>query len=837
MMQSLLQDLRYGARMLLKNPGFTVIAVLTLALGIGANTAIFSLTDQILIRRLPVERPEELVVLRSPGPKGGYVWSDGDDAASFSYPMYKDLRDRGANVFSGLLARFAIPLSVAGAGQTERADGELVSGNYFEVLGVRPALGRVFSQEDDRAPGAHQVVVLSHAYWTRRFGADSAILNKSLTVNGNPMTVIGVSREGFRGVQVGQTPDVFIPMMMKAQMIPNSRRLDERRDYWLAIIGRLKPGMSRALTEEAIRPSYRAALEEELSQRSGGSAQSRQRFLDKIILLEDGSNGRRILQLNAEKPIMILMGMAGLALLIACANVANLLLARGAARQREIAVRMALGAGRWRLMRQFLLESLLLSLTGGAVGLIVAVWTIQGLVTAIPPSVGALGLSTELDPRLLGFTLALSALTGLLFGVAPAARATRLNLEATLREQGSSASGSLSSVRFRKALVASQIVLTTVLLVGAGLFARSLDNLKRLDLGLRADHLIAFSVAPELNGYSPQRTIAFFDDLRQGIAALPGVRSVSAAEIAILTDSNAGSNVTIEGYQAQENEDLEVRHNRIGPDYFATMSIPLLGGREFTVADTAGSPKVAIINETMARRFFANRNPIGSHFAFGAGDRIRLDIEIVGVVKDSKHATLREEKRPFAYLPYAQETNLGRITFYARTDQDVGAIAPSLRREVARRDNNLPIYDLKTLRQQADESLFADRFLTFLSICFGSLAAALAAIGLYGVMAYTVTRRIREIGIRIALGATQGRVAWLILREVALLALVGLLAGAPLAFAMGRAAESLLFGVKAGDPPVFAAASLLLALVALLGGYLPARRAARVDPMVALRRE
>jgi putative ABC transport system permease protein len=837
MMQSLLQDLRYGARMLLKNPGFTVIAVLTVALGIGANTAIFSLTDQILLRRLPVERPEELVVLRSPGPKGGYVWNDGDDAASFSYPMYKDLRDRGANVFSGLLARFAIPLSVAGVGETERADGELVSGNYFEVLGVRPALGRVFSQEDDRAPGAHQVVVLSHAYWTRRFSADPAILNKSLTVNGNPMTVIGVSREGFRGVQVGQTPDVFIPMMMKAQMIPNSRSLDERRDYWLAIIGRLKPGMSRAQTEEAIRPSYRAALEEELSQRSGGSAQSRQRFLDKIILLVDGSNGRRILQLNAEKPILILMGMAGLALLIACANVANLLLARGAARQREIAVRMALGAGRWRLMRQFLLESLLLSLTGGAVGLIVAAWTIQGLVAAIPPSIGALGLSTELDPRLLGFTLALSALTGLLFGVAPAARATRLNLEATLREQGSSASGSLSSVRFRKALVASQVVLTTVLLVGAGLFARSLNNLNRLDLGLRADHLIAFSVAPELNGYSPQRTIAFFDDLRQGIAALPGVRSVSAAEIAILTDNNAGSNVTIEGYQAQENEDMEVRHNRIGPDYFATMSIPLLGGREFTVADTAGSPKVAIINETMVRRYFANRNPIGSHFAFGAGDRIHLDIEIVGVVKDSKHGAVREETLPFAYLPYAQETDLGRITFYARTDQDVGAIAPSLRREVARRDNNLPIYDLKTLRQQADESLFADRFLTFLSICFGSLAAALAAIGLYGVMAYTVTRRIREIGIRIALGATQGRVAWLVLREVALLAGAGLLAGAPLAFALGRAAESLLFGVKAGDPLVFAAAGSLLALVSLLGGYLPARRAAKVDPMVALRRE
>jgi putative ABC transport system permease protein len=488
-------------------------------------------------------------------------------------------------------------------------------------------------------------------------------------------------------------------------------------------------------------------------------------------------------------------------------------------------------------MRQFLLESLMLSLIGGAVGLMVASWTIQGLVVSIPPSVGALGLSAELDPRLLGFTLALSVITGLVFGVAPAARATRLNLEATLREQGSGVSGGLSSVRFRKALVVSQIVLTTVLLVGAGLFARSLDNLNRLDLGVRADHLIAFSVAPELNGYSPQRTIALFDDLRQGLAALPGVRSVSAAELPILTDSTRGSNVTIEGYQAQQNEDMNINTNSIGPDYLATMGIPLVGGREFTVADVAGATKVAIINETMARRFFANRNPIGGRFAFGAGDGIRLDIEVVGVVKDSKHATVREEKWPFAYLPYAQSADLGKITFYARTDQDVDSIAPSLRREVARRDNNLPIFDLKTFQRQADESLFTDRFVTFLSICFGLLAAALASIGLYGVMAYTVTRRIREIGIRISLGATQGRVAWLIMREVALLALIGLLAGVPLAFTLGRAAESMLFNVKAGDPLVFTAAGLLLGCVALLGGYLPARRAAKVDPMTALRRD
>ncbi len=835
-MTTLWQDLRYGARMLLKNPGFTLIAVMTLALGIGANTAIFSLTDQILLRLLPVEKPEELVVLRSPGPKQGSVSTDSDSATSFSYPAYKDLRDRN-NAFSGLLARYPVSLSVAGVGQTERAEGELVSGNYFEVLGVQPALGRVFNQEDDRTPGAHPVVVLSHGYWTRRFGADAAILNKTLTVNGALMTVVGVTRAGFQGVQFGQTPDVFIPMMMKVQITPNWNGLDDRKDYWLAIMGRLKLGLSPAQAEALLHPTYRPILEEELPLMTGWNADRRQRFLDKRILLDDGGKGRQILQRDTKKPLLILAGMVGLVLLIACANVANLMLARGAARQREIAVRMALGAGRWRLMRQFLVESLLLSVMGGMAGLMVAAWAITGLAAAIPPSLGALSLSTELNPRLLGFNLALSALTGLLFGVAPAARATRLNVEATLREQGSSVSVGQSHVRFRKLLVVSQIVLTTVLLVGAGLFARSLHNLQWLDLGLRADHLITFSVAPELNGYSPQRTVAFFDELRGALAALPGARSVSAAEIAILTDSNSSSNVTVEGYQAQEGEEMNVFRNQVGPDYFATMSVPLLSGREFAKSDSAGSPKVAIINETMARRFFAGQNPVGSRFAFGSGNAVRPDIEIVGVVKDSKHATLREQARPFVYLPYAQATDPGRMTFYLRTEQDVAAIAPALRREVQRRDSNLPIYDLKTLRQQADESLFADRFLTFLSICFGSLAALLAAIGLYGVMSYTVTRRIREIGIRVALGATQGSVVWLILREVALLTAAGLAVGAPLAFALGRVTESLLFGVKATDPLVFAAAGLLLCAVAMMGGYLPARRAARVDPVVALRCE
>ncbi|HEY9233026.1 MAG TPA: ABC transporter permease, partial [Blastocatellia bacterium] len=630
-MDTLRQDIRYGIRTLMKNPGFTAIAVLTLALGLGANTAIFSLTDQILLRRLPVERPEELVVVRSPGPKSGHTWSDGDGSASFSYPVYKALRDKN-NVFAGLLARFAVPLSVAGDGQTERANGELVSGNYFAVLGVRPALGRVFNDEDDRAPGGNPVAVLSHGYWTRRFGASRDVLNKSLTINGTLMTVVGVAQPGFNGVQVGQLPDVFIPITMKAQMTPNWNGLDDHKDYWLAILGRLQPGLSGQQAEAAVGVVYRQILEEELPLMGKMSVDQQQRFLSKPLVLDAGARGRPILQRGTTEPLRVLMGMVGLVLLIACANVANLLLARGAARQREIAIRMAVGAGRFRLVRQFLVESLLLSLIGGGVGLLVAAWTISGLVSTIPQSFGAEGLSTQLDARLLGFNFALAVLTGLVFGLLPALKATRLNLEGTLREQGSSVSGGRGQVRFRKGLVVSQIILTTVLLVGAGLFARSLSNLNRLDLGVRADQLIEFSIEPQLNGYSTPQTIAFFNDLHQRLAALPGVESVSEAEIPVFTDSSAGSNITVEGYQAQDDEEMHVNRNSVGANYFSTMGIPLVKGREFSQSDAADSPKVAIINETMARRYFADREAIGSRFAFGAGNNVHPDIEIVGVV-------------------------------------------------------------------------------------------------------------------------------------------------------------------------------------------------------------
>ena len=834
-MDTFFQDLRYGIRTLIKNPGFTIVSVITLALGLGANTAIFSLTDQILLRRLPVEKPEELVVLRSPGPKQGRVWSDGDGAASLSYPIYKELVEMN-NIFSGLLARFAVPLSVSGEGQTERANGELVSGNYFEVLGVRPAIGRVFSSEDDRVPGAGQVVVLSHGYWTSHLGANPGILNKTLTVNGAVMTVVGVSRAGFNGVQVGQIPDLFIPINMKAQMTPNWDGLNDHKDYWLAIIGRLKPGLSPAQAEEAFAPVYRQILELELPF-NRFSPEMQQRFLDKKMLLQPGSRGRPILEREQKEPLLVLMGMVGLVLLIACANVANLLMARGAARQREIAIRMAVGAGRLRLVRQFLVESLTLSAMGGVVGLLVGWWTIGALVGTIPESIGAVGLSTGLDFRILLFTIGLSIVTGLLFGLLPAIKATRLNLEATLREQGSSVSGGLGQVRFRKGLVVSQVVLTAVLLVGAGLFARSLNNLQRLDLGLRPEHLVAFSIAPDLNGYTPQNTIAVFDQLHHSLVTKSGIEGVSEAVLAAFTDTNSSSNITVDGYQAQQEEDTSVGQNWIGQGYFSTMGIPLVAGREFTASDTASSPKVAIINESMVHRYFENRNPLGSRFTFGAGDRVRPDIEIVGVVKDSKHATVRDKVGPFVYLPYSQFKTVGNITFYVKTTQDVAATASLLRSEVQRLDSNLPVYDMKTLERQIDDSLFNDRFLTLLSMAFALLAALLASLGLYGVMAYTVTRRNREIGIRMALGATRGGVSWLILKEVVILAVIGLVVGLPAAYALGRLTESLLFGVKVGDPVVFVGAGLLLTAATLLGGYLPARKAASIDPLVALRCE
>ncbi len=841
------QDARFGLRMLRKNPGFTAVAVLTLALGIGANTAMFSLTDQVLLRFLPASHPEQLVIVRSPGPNlPGHSWSDGDSAEIFSYPMYKDLRDHNP-VFSGLLARRKFLASVAVRDGSEPAEAELVSGNYFDVLGVGPALGRVFTPGDETAPGANPVAVLSYGYWTRHFGSDPSILNKPLIVSGTPLTVVGVSRAGFSGVQVGQEPDIFVPITMKAQMMPNWKRnitpndavvYEDRRDRWVAVLGRLKPGFTRTTAEAAMQPSYRAILESNAAiAGSSLSEQFRKRYVEKRIELEPGAHGRPILQREEGKPIIVLMAMVGLVLLIACANLAGLLVARGEARQHEIGVRLALGATRARMVRQLLTESFLLTAAGAAAGVALASWILKALAGPLEDGFDFVGFEAQLDFRVLAFAAGLAVFTGVLFGLAPALRATHPDVHGAMKGQGASSSGGGGNVRTRRGLMVSQIALTMLLLAAAGLFARSLMNLKDVNLGLQTDHVIEFSIAPELNRYTPAQTITLGDRLRESIRALPGVRSVSAAEIRILADTDASSNITVEGYSEREHEDMNIHTNCVGPGYFATMGTELLSGREFAESDKEGGQKVAIINERMARRFFMGRNPIGLHFAFGSGNDVSPDIEIVGVVQDSKHATVRGDIEPYAYLPYAQNPGLGQFTFYVRTGQDPSALATTLRKAVEAYDSNLPVFDTRTLDEQRDENIFPERLMATLSICFGGLASLLAAIGLYGVMAYMVTLRTREIGIRTALGATRGNVAWLILREAIGMSAAGLIAGLLAALAAGRLIQSQLFEVKANDPWVLATSATLLLAVVMLAAWLPARRAASVDPMVALRHE
>src|SRR5579859_3065351 len=836
-MRAIWQDIRFGARMLAKHPGFTAIAVLTLALGIGANTAIFSLVSQVLLRRLPVQNPNELVILRSPGPMRGHVSTDGDEAQSFSYPMYKGLRDTNS-VFSGMLARYAMPASIASNGQTERGAGELVSGNYFEVLGVRPALGRLFTLDDDKVPGAQPVVVLSHAYWTRRFARDPGVLNQTLLVNNTPLTIVGVAQADFTGVQVGQSADVFVPLMMKAQMTPERNGLEEWDDYWLAILARRKPGVSMAQSEAGITAAYRPLLQEQLAQMKDLSwdQQKRQRFLDKKVLLIPGAKGRTTVQTDTGQSLTALFVMVALVLLIACTNVANLLLAQGAARQRELAIRSAMGASRGRMIRQLLAESLLCALAGGTLGVLIGVWLMNLLTPAVASNLGVKGLSTSLDAGVLAFAAGATLISGIFFGLLPAWRVTRSAVAQSLKDQATTTSASTSHVGARKMLVAGQVAFTMLLLAGAFLFTRTLSNLRKQNLGLRTENVVTFAISPILNGYDTPRSIALLDQLRARMAAIPGVRAVGTSELGTLTGSDMGSNITIEGSKDLSSEDSHVNFDPVSPGYFSTLGVPLLAGREFNEGDGPGKPKVAVISEAMAKKYFVGRNPMGLHFAFGSG-KVQPDIEIVGVVKDVKQSHVRDADVPYIYLPYAQRPTIREMTFYTYTQQDPLLAVSALRSTVRELDANLPIFDIKTMERVVDQDLFGERIVAALSATFGTLAALLAAMGIYGVLAYLVVQRTREIGIRMALGAETSHVRFLIVKEVGSMVLLGVAIGLPLAYGLARFSESLLFGVHAGDPAVYALGLALIAVIALAACYIPARRATRVDPLVALRYE
>jgi predicted permease len=831
-MEPVTRDLRLALRTLGQSPAFTAVVVLTLALGIGANTAIFTLMDQVLLRMLPVREPEELVLLDDPGAFQGFRTG----AQTLSHPIYRSLREQN-DVFSGVIARFATSLQASYRGATERISGELVSGNYFQVLGVVPALGRTLTEDDDRIPGGHPVAMLSHGYWKRRFGADPKVVGQTLHVNAYPMTIVGVAPPGFSGVEVGAAPDVFVPLMMKARMTPTWDGLDSLWGRWLNVMARLKPGLSSPVAEARLNVLYHQLILEELKKRPDSSARFRERYAQNHLFLRPGFRGLSALRQSASLPLLLLMGMVGLVLLIACANVANLLLARGAARQRELAIRLALGARGRDLARQLLVESLVLAFVGGVLGLLVSAWTTDLLLRMLPFEGAARTFHSEPDLRVGLFTMGVSLLTGLLFGLIPAWQTSRPAVTSTLKDEAGSVIGG-GHVGFRKGLVVAQVALSLLLLFAAGLLTRSLHNLRSVDPGFDQERLLTFSVDPSLGGHSGPRALELFRRLQEDLAAQPGALRASMASAPFMTDSASQSTVKVDGYEAKEGENLNPQVNSVGAGFFATFGVPLLEGRDFAPGDVAGAPRVAIVNETFARYFFGSASPLGRRFGFGRDKA--TDIEIVGLVRDTKANNLRESTPRYVYLPYTQgdgPEDLAAMTFYVRSTQPESAAALAVRQAVARLDPNLPVSDFKTMRAQVSESLFLERLVAGLSAAFGLLATLLAAVGLYGVMSYTVTRRTREIGIRMAIGAERSSVLWLVLEEVALLAALGIAIGAPLALALSRFAESQLFGLTPYDPLTLVAAMTALAAVTLGSGYLPARRATKVDPMTALRYE
>jgi predicted permease len=830
-MSTLWQDVRYSLRGLAKTPLFTTVAVLSLALGIGANSAVFSLMDQVLLRALPIQHPEQLVLFSSPGMRSGSMQTNYDDQYVFSYPEYKAFRDQAAG-FNGVVARSATYVTMSWKGQTDRIYGEIISGNYFGTLGAQTEIGRTLTLEDDRVPGQQAVVVLSHDFWVRRFGSDPSILNQTIDINAHPMTVVGVARKGFHGSGVGESADFFVPIMMRAQVSPDMQGLDDLHSMWLTIFARVSsPGVAGGSANSV----WHSLREREAQDFHKMSAARRVKYINQPLLLAPGSKGISGAPDGLAAGMLAMMAMVGLLLLIACANVANLLIARASGRQKEIAVRLALGASRWRLVRQLLVESILLSVAGGAAGLLVAGWTSTSLLRLVPAGASTDGLSSNLDGRVLLFALAVSLSCGVLFGLAPALQGSGRGLASTLKEQANSVGGGFGHVRFRKLLVSTQVALSLLLLIGAGLFARSLYNLKSVDPGFRPTSILQFSMQPSLSGYSKDESHQLYRRVREEVASLPGVIAVSGASSPVLTGDINVTGVSVEGYVPKEEERMQVLYNQVGPQYFSTMGIALLSGREFLPADDKNASDVAVVNDSFAKKYFAGRDAVGGRLTI-IHDPNSKPIQIVGVVRDSKHQELREKATPFVYIPYLQQ-NAFMMTFYVRTQQDPVSLATAVRTALKRQDPNLPLYDIKTMDRQIDELLYTERFVAFLSSAFGILATILAAIGLYGVMAYVVMRRTREIGIRVALGARPGMVVNMVMREVLAFALGGIAVALVAGFALARVLNSQLFSVNKFDPMVFAGATLTIALVSAFAGYLPAARAARVDPLIALRYE
>jgi predicted permease len=825
-------DLKLAVRGLFRSPMFSIVAILSLALGIGANTAIFTLIDQILLRKLPVKNPEELVMLYQQGPHSGSNMG----SRMHSYPIYQEYQKR-AEPLAEVIARRIADASIAIDNQTERIDIEMVSGNYFSMLGVGPAAGRVLSsQEDDRTYQGHPVVVISYDYWTRRFNRDPAAIGKKILVNNYPMTIVGVSAAGFAGIDPARSPQMRVPILMKPVIVPEWGwvRMDDERTRWVQVFARLKPGYTIETAQGPLQGLFTQIRQHELTLPGAKwmNAFNRERFLTGQLRLERADVGYSPLRNDFSTALVVLMAMVGLVLLIACANVANLLIARAFARQREIAVRLSLGATRGQLVRQLLTESVLLSLIGGALGVGLSVILTRGLIAFIPQQQPLLIQPTP-DLRILSFTFVLTLVTGIVFGLLPALKASNPDQWATLKDTVGGITGNSGSLFLRKGLVAAQVALSFLLLFGAGLFVRSLQNLQTTETGVQMDNLVTFRLSPALSGYDNPRTVNMYNELLERLRSTPGIKSAAHVAVSILSGDEWDSTTGVEGHNAKDGEDMQAFMNALSPGYFETMGIRLLDGRDFRLSDIVENPKIAIVNRKFAKHFFGDQSAIGKRLGRGLTTDTKFDIEIIGVVEDSLYEGPREGVRRQVFWPgYG-----GSATFYVRTTESSSSAFNVIRNEVKRLDAGMPVYDVKTVQGQLDETLLTDRLIAALSAGFGLLATLLASIGLYGVMAFVVARRKKEIGLRLALGAEPSGVLWIVMREVMLLLAIGLAVGVPAAIGLGRYVSSQLYGVQPNDPWMAIGTVALLTVVSAAAGLIPATRASRIDPILALRYE
>jgi predicted permease len=827
-------DVRLAIRSLGRSPLFATVAILSLALGIGANTAIFTLIDQIVLRKLPVVAPEQLVMLYQQGNHNG----NNMGTRMHSYPLYQDLQTK-AEPLAEVLCRRLVPASVSVDNQTERVDAEIVSGNYFSMLGVKPAAGRVFSsQEDDQVFRGHPVVVLSHTYWNNRFARDPGVIGKKILVNDYPMTIVGVSAEGFAGLDPARSPQIRVPVLMTPVMLPEWPwlHMDDRRSRWVQVFGRLKPGSTVASAAAPLQGLFTQVrtYEMTLPAAKDWSAYSREQFMKGLLRVESAETGFSGIRNDFSTALIVLMSMVGLVLLIACANVANLLIARAFMRQKEIAVRLSLGASRGRLVRQLLVESLVLSFAGGVVGLGLAFGLTRGLLALVPSGGQPLLIGARPDGRILLFTLGLTFLTGIVFGLLPALRASRPDPWTTLKDTMGSIAGAGGSLFLRKGLVTAQVALSFLLLFGAGLFVRSLQNLKTTETGVALDNLVTFQLAPALSGYTNERAVLFYTQLLERLRSAPGIKSAALTMIPILSGDEWDSSTSVEGHKPADGENMQAFMNALSPGYFETMKIPILEGRDFAPQDIRENAKVAIVNRKFAEHFFKGKSAVGKHLGRGTGPRTKLDVEIIGVVADSLYEGPREGVRRQVFVPNWGRSN---ATFYIRAQAGSASVYSLIRNELRQLDAAMPLYELKTVERQLDETLLTDRLIALLSAGFGLLATLLASIGLYGVMAFVVARRKKELGIRLALGAQPRGVIWLVMKEVLMLLVIGLAVGVPAAMAAGRYISSQLYGIDPKDPTIAIVTVILLTVVSAAAGLIPARRASRIDPILALRYE